>query len=141
MTKTGWHGRIIVLGGNQVIGPVGGIAPIDSVPVAVPDDTDELRLVTPQAWPVTRELARLADRPWVMEPVGTPSREWTTARCRDAGFEPLGQPRRKPKHFEVLTRRNHRLTELHIELNGNIRKIKPVEGGDPKWSEALQPPV
>jgi DNA-binding transcriptional LysR family regulator len=23
-----------------------------------------------------------------MEPVGTPSREWTTARCRDAGFEP-----------------------------------------------------
>jgi hypothetical protein len=61
--------------------------------------------------------------------------------ARDAGFEPLGQPRRKPKHFEVLTRRNHRLTELHIELNGNIRKIKPVEGGDPKWSEALQHPV
>jgi DNA-binding transcriptional LysR family regulator len=50
--------------------------------------TDELRLVTPQAWPVTGELAQLASRPWVMEPVGTPSREWTTAVCRDAGFEP-----------------------------------------------------
>jgi hypothetical protein len=59
------------------------------------------------------------------------------AAC-DAGFEPLGQPRRKPKHFEVLGRRNHRLTELHIELNGNIRKMKPVEDGDPKWSEVVQ---
>jgi hypothetical protein len=58
--------------------------------------------------------------------------------ARDAGFEPLGQPRRKPKHFEVLGRRDHRLTELHVELNGNIRKMNPVEGGDPKWSEALQ---
>ncbi len=60
--------------------------------------------------------------------------------ARDAGFEPLGQPRRKPKHFEVLGRRNHRLTELHIELNGNIRKMKPVEETDPKWSEALAQP-
>lgn len=61
--------------------------------------------------------------------------------ARDAGFEPLGQPRRKPKHFEVLGRRNHQLTELHIELNGQIRKLKPVENGDPKWSEALKQPA
>lgn len=47
--------------------------------------------------------------------------------ARDAGFEPLGQPRRKPRHFEVLGRRNHQLTELHIELDGHIRKMKPVE--------------
>ena len=58
--------------------------------------------------------------------------------ARDAGFEPLGRPRRKPKHFEVLGRRNHQLTELHVALNGNIRKMKPVEDGDPKWSDALQ---
>jgi hypothetical protein len=58
--------------------------------------------------------------------------------ARDAGFEPVGQPRRKPKHFEVLGRRERRLTELHIELDGHIRKMKPVEAGDPKWSEALQ---
>ncbi len=57
--------------------------------------------------------------------------------AREAGFEPLGQPRRKPKHFEVLGRRNRQLTELHIELDGRIRKMKPVEDGDPKWSEAL----
>jgi len=40
-----------------------------------------------------------------------------------------------------LGRRNHRLTELHIELNGHIRKMKQVEGVDPKWSEALQQPA
>jgi hypothetical protein len=60
--------------------------------------------------------------------------------ARDAGFEPLGQPHRKPKHFEVLGRRDRQLTELHVELNGNIRKMKPVENGDPKWSEVLQQP-
>lgn len=61
--------------------------------------------------------------------------------ARDASFEPLGQPRRKPKHFEVLGRRDRQLTELHIELNGSIRKMKPVENGDPKWSEALHHPA
>jgi DNA-binding transcriptional LysR family regulator len=50
--------------------------------------TDELRLVMPQTWRITGELAQLTGRPWVMEPVGTASREWTTALCRDAGFEP-----------------------------------------------------
>lgn len=61
--------------------------------------------------------------------------------ARRAGFEPLGEPRRKPKHFEVLGRRDHQLTELHIELNGNIRKMKPVENGDPKWNGALRHPA
>jgi hypothetical protein len=57
--------------------------------------------------------------------------------AREAGFEPLGQPCRKPKHFEVLGRRHDRLTELHIELDGHIRKMRPVENTDPKWVEAL----
>jgi hypothetical protein len=61
--------------------------------------------------------------------------------AREAGFEPLGEPRRKPKHFEVLGRRDRQLTELHIELNGSIRKMKRVENGDPKWSEALRQPA
>ncbi len=29
------------------------------------------------------------------------------------------------KHFEALGRRDRRLTELHVELNGHIRKMKP----------------
>ena len=54
-----------------------------------------------------------------------------------AGFVTIGQPRRKPKHFEVLGRRNQQLVELHVELDGQIRKSKPVDRHDPKWAHAL----
>jgi hypothetical protein len=57
--------------------------------------------------------------------------------ARAAGFDTLGQPHRKPKHFEILGRRDRQLTELHIEFNGKIRKSKPVDRHDPKWAEAL----
>lgn len=50
-----------------------------------------------------------------------------------AGYETVGQPRRKPKHFEVLGRRDGRFTELHIELDGHIRKTKHATADDPKW--------
>ena len=58
--------------------------------------------------------------------------------ARAAGFEPIGEPRRKPKHFEVLGLRDGRHSELHIELDGRIRKTKPVDDQH-KWSEALRP--
>lgn len=58
--------------------------------------------------------------------------------ARRAGYEPLGAPRRKPKHFEVLSRRDGKLTELHIELDGHIRKTKPANNDDPKWRDVLQ---
>jgi hypothetical protein len=54
-----------------------------------------------------------------------------------AGFETLGTPRRKPKHFEVLARRNGRISELHIELDGHIRKVKSDVDRD-KWAEAMR---
>jgi hypothetical protein len=34
----------------------------------------------------------------------------------------------------VLGRRDGNLEELHIELDGHIRKSKPVAADDPKWS-------
>nr|WP_107450961.1 LysR family transcriptional regulator [Streptomyces sp. RTd22] len=46
---------------------------------------DPMRLATPA--PVS-SLADLAERPWVMEPVGTPARAWATGMCHAAGFEP-----------------------------------------------------
>ncbi|MEU5947269.1 LysR family transcriptional regulator [Micromonospora sp. NPDC047465] len=49
--------------------------------------TDELRLITPAVWS-ERSLPELASRPFVMEPVGSTAREWATAACRQAGFEP-----------------------------------------------------
>ena len=58
-------------------------------------------------------------------------------RSAGDGTEP-GEPRRKPKHFEILGLRNGRHSELHVELDGRIRKSKPVDDGH-KWSEALRP--
>ena len=49
--------------------------------------TDELRLITRASWS-ERSLASLASRPFVLEPVGTTARQWATAACRQAGFEP-----------------------------------------------------
>jgi DNA-binding transcriptional LysR family regulator len=35
-----------------------------------------------------RTLPELARRPWAMEPVGTPARQWAVSVCHAAGFEP-----------------------------------------------------
>lgn len=56
--------------------------------------------------------------------------------ARFAGYDPVGEPRRKAEHFEVLGRRNGALAELHIELDGHIRKTKPATGDEPKWRGA-----
>jgi len=49
--------------------------------------TDELRLITPTGWS-EQSLPSLASHPFVLEPVGTTARQWATAACRQAGFEP-----------------------------------------------------
>ncbi len=54
-----------------------------------------------------------------------------------AGLEPVGDPRRKPKHFEVLARRGRLFVECHVELDGHIRKEKPVAENDHKWANEL----
>ena len=54
-----------------------------------------------------------------------------------AGLLPLGDPRRKPKHFEVLARRGRAFVECHVELDGHIRKEKPVPRDDHKWAHEL----
>jgi hypothetical protein len=57
--------------------------------------------------------------------------------ARKAGFRVLGKPRRKPKHFEVLGVKKGDAVELHIELDGHIRKSKPVHRNEEKWSSEL----
>jgi hypothetical protein len=47
------------------------------------------------------------------------------------GLTPVGQPHRKPKHFEVLARRGDDLVEVHVELDGVLRKEKPADRA--KW--------
>lgn len=58
--------------------------------------------------------------------------------ARKAGFKVLGAPRRKPKHFEVLGMKKGGAVELHVELDGHIRKSKPVDKDSDKWSAELQ---
>ena len=45
---------------------------------------------------------------------------------------------RKPKHFEVLGKKGAEFEELHIELDGGVRKTRHVSrtitNGNPKWS-------
>jgi hypothetical protein len=55
------------------------------------------------------------------------------ASAHAAGFEVIGEPRRKPRHFEILGRRDGDLAELHISPGGSIRQTKPVRPGDGKW--------
>jgi hypothetical protein len=56
--------------------------------------------------------------------------------AKAAGFETFGAARRKPRHFEVLARRDNQLVELHIELDGHIRKVKS-EFEKNKWGDFL----
>jgi hypothetical protein len=55
------------------------------------------------------------------------------------GFNVLGEPRRKPKHFEILGRDPAGdAVELHIELDGSLRKTRPVHDDDPKWATEIK---
>jgi DNA-binding transcriptional LysR family regulator len=51
---------------------------------------DRLRLALPPDFAAGRggDLASLSGQPWVMEPRGSAPRQWATALCRTAGFEP-----------------------------------------------------
>lgn len=51
------------------------------------------------------------------------------AAARAAGYEILGDPRRKPKHFEIDVRRDGQTSELHVEMDGRIRKSRPKKLG------------
>lgn len=55
-----------------------------------------------------------------------------------AGNQVIEGPRRKPKHFEVLGRKGAEFEELHSELNGGVRKTKPVSPHDHKWLSEME---
>jgi hypothetical protein len=54
------------------------------------------------------------------------------------GFKVIAEPRRKPKHFEILGRSaKGEVIEFHVELDGDIRKRKPADLNEPKWKSAV----
>ena len=58
--------------------------------------------------------------------------------AEDAGYQAIGGPRRKPKHFEVLGKKGAEFEELHIELDGGVRKTKRVSPHDHKWQSEME---
>jgi hypothetical protein len=56
---------------------------------------------------------------------------------KSAGYKVIGEPRRKPKHFEVLGKKGKSYQELHVELDGSICKEKPVPANDHKWQTEI----
>jgi hypothetical protein len=55
------------------------------------------------------------------------------------GLTVVCEPRRKPKHFEILGRNPAgELFELHIELDGVLRKMRSVHELDPKWAPGIK---
>jgi hypothetical protein len=52
--------------------------------------------------------------------------------AEDVGYQVIEGPRRKPKHFEVLGKKGGEFEELHIVLDGGVRKTKPVSPHDHK---------
>ncbi|RYE31915.1 MAG: hypothetical protein EOP23_14420 [Hyphomicrobiales bacterium] len=49
---------------------------------------------------------------------------------RQAGFEPNGEPRRKPKHFEIDAAKDGKHFEVHVTFAGEVRHAKPQLGVD-----------
>jgi hypothetical protein len=57
----------------------------------------------------------------------------------EAGLTPIGKPRRKHKHFEILGREaGGNLVEWHIDRDGTIGKKKLVESDSDKWSDEIK---
>ncbi|MGY2048036.1 hypothetical protein [Methylobacterium sp. JK268] len=58
------------------------------------------------------------------------------AAVASAGWTQAGEPRRKPKHVEILARRDgDAVTELHVDLAGHVYKTKTPDPA--KWGAAL----
>ncbi len=48
------------------------------------------------------------------------------AAVEDEGYAGMGAPKRKPKHFEIVGSKDGTRHELHVALDGRIRKVKPL---------------
>jgi len=83
----------------------------DPLRLALPGEAGRRRAVT--------SLRELPEQPWVMEPKGTPARQWLTGLCRDAGIEP-----------DVQFESPDPLTHLRLVESGHAAAVLP----DLLWS-------
>jgi len=57
--------------------------------------------------------------------------------AEEAGYEVIGDPRRGPRHFELLVRKDGYYRELHVREDGTLGKSRIVEPADPKWRASI----
>jgi len=64
---------------------------------------------------------------WPMKPEhGEAGPSVAIAAARAEGYVVEGEPKRKPRHFEIVGAKDGAHHELHIEFDGTIRKVKPI---------------
>ena len=132
--------------GNRLadLGPKGA----EQIGLKIGDRVELLGEMKPSELKV-HSIARNGSRPALLEHPRKPHRpphELDDADPKPAlkaaeanGFAVLGKPRRKPKHFEILGRDPAGdLVELHVELDGRLRKTRPVLDDDPKWATEIE---
>lgn len=65
--------------------------------------------------------------PWPKKPEhGEADPAAAIAAVEAEGYAVEGEPRRKPKHVEVVGSKDGTRHELHVAFDGTIRKVKPV---------------
>jgi hypothetical protein len=84
------------------------------------------------------ETFEIGDGPHSKQKHGPANPALAINAATNAGYEVIGAPRRKPKHFEVLGKKEGLFAELHVELDGDIRKAKPLFPEDHKWRSELE---
>jgi hypothetical protein len=126
------------------LGPKGA----EQVSLRVGDQVDLIGEMKPSELKV-HSIARNGERRVLIEHPGRPDHPLHEPDAADPkvaiktaeanGFAVVGEPRRKPKHFEVLGRdAAGDIVELHIELGGALHKTKPVHEDDPKWATEIK---
>jgi hypothetical protein len=119
----------------------------ERVPLREGDHVDLIGEMKPSE-PKVHSIRRNGARPVPVEHTGKPHplHELEEADPKPAlktaetnGFTVLGKPRRKPKHYQILGRdAAGDMVELHIELDGALRKTRPVHEDDPKWATEIE---
>ncbi|APT34582.1 hypothetical protein MCBMB27_05291 [Methylobacterium phyllosphaerae] len=100
-----------------------------------PSEIKVTRIETAGRAPVTIEHKKPNHAPGHKPANGPADVNVVLAAARKSGWETHGDPRQKPKHFEVLALRDQSgWTELHIDFAGTIYKQKPADAE--KWSLA-----
>lgn len=60
------------------------------------------------------------------------------AEVTKAGYETVGEPKAKKKHFEVLVKKDGQFFEVHAHRNGDVKNIRSVNATDPKWGPMVK---